>query len=488
MEYRIEKRSSMRIPVMVSTLCLFLVSGCGGGGGGGSSEPATTPTPVSSTPTTVTSRGILTGFGSIFVNGVEFETDSAEIESDDNVASESDLRIGMVITLEGTVDEGGSTGTATSVEYNDKVEGPITSITDNVLIVLGQSIVVDDGTVFDDGIQMLSDLTAGDVIEVSGFLNANGEIVATYVELNDPGGEFELVGTVTNLDTDTSTFDIQNQTIEFSVAVFEDFDSALLADGDQVEVKGSTFDSNGALVATKVELEEDDLGESDEVEFEGLVTRFQSETDFDVSGVTVTTSAATTYEGGSAADLTLNIKVEVEGQIGADGVLLAEKVKIRKLEDTRVEGVVDSVDTNAGQVVVLDITFMVTGSTQLEDDSDLNVIFFGLDDIVVGNYLEIRGKLETDATVTAIRLERDDLDGETSVRGAVQSNNGSVLVIAGVTIQTTSGTEYLDAAGLAMNQADFFTSAVIDVEVKAKGEETNTSEITATELELEDDN
>jgi hypothetical protein len=130
---------------------------------------------------------------------------------------------------------------------------------------------------------------------------------------------------------------------------------------------------------------------------------------------------------------------------------------------------------------------MVTDNTQLEDDSDLDVPKFGIDDIVAGNYLEIRGKLETDATVTATRLERDDLDDETSVRGAVQSNDGSVLVIAGVTIQTTSGTEYLDAAGLAMNQADFFTSAAIDVDVKAKGEKTNTSEITATELELEDD-
>jgi hypothetical protein len=423
------------------------------------------------------------------VNGVEYETDSAAIESDDSVATESDLKIGQIVTVRGSVNDDGTTGEATSIEYNDKVEGPITSIDGKTLVVLGQTIVVDEGTVFDDGtgIQSVADLNPGDVIEVSGFINGNGEIVATYLELNDPGGEYELVGVVSNLDSNASTFDIGGQGIEFSGATLEDFDGALIADGDKVEAKGSTFDANGNLIAVKVELEEDDLAEDEEFEVEGLISQFESESSFVVFETAITTNSSTVYEGGTAQDLAVDVKVEVEGQIDANGVLLAAKVEFKHVEDTRFEAVVDSVNTDANQVTVLGIIFAITATTQLEDDSELEVFYFGLDDIAAGDYLEIRGKLEADGSVTSTRVERDDLDDESSVRGAVQSNDGSSLTIAGVSILTNGTTEYRNASELPMTQADFFAAAAVGVEVKAKGDETDTFEITATRLELEGD-
>jgi len=358
--------------------------------------------------------------------------------------------------------------------------------------VLGQTIIITDGTVFDDSVstQSLAGLYPGDVIEVSGFLNGNGEVVATYVESNAAGGEFELVGIITNLDTDNSTFNIGNQTIEFSTAVFEDFDGAQLADGDQVEAKGSTLDANNVLIAVKVELELDDLVENDELELEGLISRFESANDFDVFGRGVTTSSTTVYEGGTVEDLALDVKVEVEGRINADGILVADKVEFKEVEDTRFEAVVDSVNFDASQLTVLGITIAITNTTQLEDDSELNEMFFGLDDIVADvDFVEIRGKLEADGSVTATRVERDDLEEEASVRGAVQSNDGDTftLVIAGVTVLTNGETLYRDALGLNMTREDFFAAALAGVEVEAEGQETDVSEITARELELEGD-
>ena len=468
----------------------LLLQACGGGGGGNTAPPLVThpPPPPSSSPTAVTTSGIITAFGSVFVNGVEYETDSAEIESDDDIADEGDLKVGQIITLKGSVNDDGVTGTADSIVYDDKVEGPITSINGDILVVLQHTIIL-NGTVFDDNVptQSVAGLTVGDVIEVSGFLNANGDIVATYLELDNSGSDFELVGIVSNLDTDDSTFDIGPQTISYASATFEDFDGALIADDDLVEVKGNSFDGDGAFVAIEIELEDDDFDENDEVEVEGLITRFESELDFDVFAVMVTTTSTTEYEGGTADDLAEDVKVEVEGTI-ENGILVAEKVEFKNVEDTRFEAVVDSVAAEAGEFVILGVTIVVPGTAQLEDDSDLDEMFFGLDDMVAGNFVEVRGKLEGDGTVTATRVERDDMDDETFVRGLVQSNDGAgTLVIAGVTILTNPETEYRNVSEMSMTEADFFLAAQVGVEVKAKGQETDVSEITARQLELEDD-
>ncbi|MEW8195866.1 MAG: hypothetical protein AB2793_19295 [Candidatus Thiodiazotropha sp.] len=52
----------------------FILSACGGGGGGSSSEDATG----------ITARGVITGFGSVYVNGVRYHTNSTRFTVDDN--------------------------------------------------------------------------------------------------------------------------------------------------------------------------------------------------------------------------------------------------------------------------------------------------------------------------------------------------------------------------------------------------------------------
>ena len=79
--------------------------------------------------TLITSQlGTINGFGSIFVNGVEFETDEADILVDGQRVGEDALGLGMVVLVDGTVNEDGVTGTANSVVFDDEVEGPIEAI------------------------------------------------------------------------------------------------------------------------------------------------------------------------------------------------------------------------------------------------------------------------------------------------------------------------------------------------------------------------
>ena len=85
----------MRCKFFLVITFTLLLNACGSGGGGGSGAvaPPAAPPPAPA-PTGVTTTGVITGFGSVHVNGVEFETDSSDFDSDDDVADESELKVG----------------------------------------------------------------------------------------------------------------------------------------------------------------------------------------------------------------------------------------------------------------------------------------------------------------------------------------------------------------------------------------------------------
>ena len=71
----------------------------------------------SGAPAPITATGPVTGFGSIFVNGVEYTTTSAQIHIDDQPGSESQLAVGEIVTVTGTLNADDMTGTATQVIF-----------------------------------------------------------------------------------------------------------------------------------------------------------------------------------------------------------------------------------------------------------------------------------------------------------------------------------------------------------------------------------
>ncbi len=85
---------------------------------------------------------------------------------------------------------------------------------------------------------------------------------------------------------------------------------------------------------------------------------------------------------------------------------------------------------------MLGIAITITLTTQLEDDNDFSVFFFGLSDMSAGDFVKIRGILETDGTLSATRLRRDEASNEDSrIKGLVSSTDGATsLVIAGVAV------------------------------------------------------
>ena len=101
---------------------------------------------------TQTAIGTISGFGSVIVNGVRFDDSSASISMDDVTRSRDQLRVGMVVRVRGRIHADG-TGVAESIQYNDCVQGPITAMNQvrNSVTVLGQTVQLDEETVFDGG-------------------------------------------------------------------------------------------------------------------------------------------------------------------------------------------------------------------------------------------------------------------------------------------------------------------------------------------------
>jgi hypothetical protein len=458
---------------------------CGGGGGAQTAGIDRGGVPS----VAVVSKGTLTGFGSVVVNGVRFDTSGAVFGIDGSGGSESDLRIGHVVVVKGTLDDSGTTGTADDVSFDDNVEGPIQSIdlVSNIMVVLGQTVRIDGDTAFDDNITpaSLEGLAVDDIVEVSGFVRADGSIAATRIERKPAGGEFEVLGVVNALNSGTMTFQVNALVVDYSAAQLDDFPGGAPANGDLVEAKGTSLGAGGELQATRVEFKADDIpgADGDDVELEGFVTRFVDSSDFDVEGFPVQANAQTNYEGGTANDLAVNVKVEVEGELNSDGVIVADRIEFKAASNIRVEALVESVQAGENTLTVLGITINVTPTTRLEDKTDLDVEPLTLDDIRVGDFVAVRGFVES-GELTATLLERDDDRGEASLRAVVEAVNEPEFTLFGVTVATNNGTQFENLNDAPLTAGQFFDQALGRL-VDAKGT-LNGGLIQAEEVSLED--
>jgi hypothetical protein len=461
----------------------LMVTACGGGGGGGSKQPDG----IDRGGRTI-ARGPITGFGSVWVNGVEYSTTGATITVDDNPGTESDLRVGQFVRVEGTVAASGTTGTATRVTYADDVEGPVQSIdvANGRIVVVGQVVQTGFGTSFDSSIQPndVSGLAVGDRVEVSGAVNSAGVVEATRVERKTGAGSVEVKGLVSGVDTAARRFSVNAQVVDYGTAMLSGFPSGQPANGDLVEVKGS-IGGGSVLVATSVERESSSSPGSvdDKADYEGLITRFVSATDFDVEGQRVTTTASTTYQGGTAANLALDAYVEVEGRFDATGRIVATRIEFEQEADVEINATVDSVNLAGSSFVVLGSTIRTNAQTRFEDQSSASVKYFSLADLRVGDYVEVRAYSSGGGLVATI-VERRDAQSRLEVVGTATAVAAPNMTVAGVPVTTDAATEFRDKNGVTVSASAFFAAAAGQT-VKVRGTLVG-STLLAERAELED--
>ena len=473
------KKNIVKVIFLVTIFIVFnFLVGCGGGGGGGGSD--STDGGGSNPPASATnvSQGQIEGFGSVFVNGVEWETDSVEIEIEGSPGfSESDLQIGMLVKVEGNLDASGTTGTATTINFDDNLEGPISSITPSstgsvkTLLVMGQTVIVENGVTFFDDTPPYSfaAMAVGDVIEVSGSTNFDGSIQATFIEKKADDlatflatDDLEIQGIVAGLAG--NTFQINALTIDFSTATVRD---GTLANGVLVEVKGNALAGN-TLTATDVEIKPAGLGvdDIDEAEVEGFVANLNTTAQtFEVNGQLVNYATAA-FIGGPETDLLNGTKVEAEGPIVA-GVLQAEKVKFE--ESIKFEANAATVNAGTGRLTLEDLA----GITVVVDDAltEFEPAGSTLSNIVIGDEVKIRAREGSGGTIVAIELEiLDQPSDRTIIQGPAESfvPLGDVTILGVAVDTTTIDDDDFKDDDTVIGRSEFFNRLAVGDLVKAR--------------------
>ena len=479
------------------SLTLLIAAAVAAGWGcsdGDSNKEVTPPPPVSTVD--VATIGEITGFGSVYVNGVKYATTSTQVSIDDEPATVADLKLGQVVELKGQAQ--GESRSADIIRYHDNLEGPVSSVdvAHDAFVAMGQTVLITDATSIGDGIEPadITGLAVGDIVEVSGLADAAGTISATRVEIRKDSGPYDVTGHVSGLDLAKKSFNVNALVVDYSTANMLDFPSGAPADGDLVLVKGFTFRSDGAFVAIKVELRSDDwlkLDDVDEVEIEGMITRFASATSFDVGDRPVTTTNATLYEHGTAANLALGVKVEVEGKLDNAGVLVAAKVKFLQTSAIRVVAPIGGVDTAKGTLTVLGLVITTDGATRFSDRLVTPVATIGLADLTVGNWVDVRGYEDPigSSAVTATKVERIPAEDEVRLRGpysAALPLNLSFKILS-VAVAADPYTRFVLEDGIKLTAEQFFAQAEGEL-VEAWGSWTTpTLSATRVEIKVDDD-
>jgi hypothetical protein len=442
------------VKLSLAGLAFGALAACGGGSGGGGSDP--TRDVGSSGAVT----GPVTGFGSVYVNGVRFDTDSSELESDDGIEREVELEKGMIVTVRGEWD--GDEGRASQVRYDDTLRGPLTGATWNeaqqtgVLNIIGQAVAVDSKTVFRGATpEELRDGAANTwLVRISGWPVADGRFRASFVgaRLRSTGSfddlnEIEIEGQVSNLDAEAQTFTINGLPVNYASAISDDgLSLSELSNGRNVDVEGLI--ESGVVIAEEIEIQgRGFFRDDDDVEFSGpLSADFDTQSrQFTVNGMTIQVTGDTEFDDGlsGAADLVSGLLVSVEGQY-RDGIVFAEEIEAAEGE-AELEASISAIDRQRRELTVGGVRVVVTQGTLLadedEDDSDSRARLT-FETLAVNDFLEIEGfqRRNDGGYLEASRIEReDDFDTEFDLKGRITALNGDVMTVLGLELRGASG-------------------------------------------------
>ncbi len=452
---------------MICACLVLLMAACGGGGGlladggiGGSG---------------VVSAGSVSSLGSIVVNGVHYRVTDANYTREDESSvvlgseSQTEIRVGMVVEVDGELDMDDINGQALTIRYEDVLEGPndtssLVSLdgTVKILSILNQQVIVEDGFTELNGVTYAGLDSFSGILEVSGFRHSDGRIQATYLE-NRTVPRLEIKGVVTLVNSATS-FDIG------SLSVLHD-GTVPVTPQTLVEVKGSAYAAS-TLTATTVRIESEgfSVANKDAAEIEGFVSDL-SGSQFKVNGQNVTISATTLFDGGAVTDLVNGSKVEAEGVLSGS-VLAARKISFK--EGVRLESNIASIVAGNGTLTLEGLTNVIVvvdaATTEFNGTS-------GLTALNIGDHVKVRGQVTSTAgTVLATRLDLVSPSSDVELRGPVEDDPivPGQITILNISVDTTPISIFSieEDDGITVTQttsSDFFNRLVPNEIVKLIG-------------------
>jgi hypothetical protein len=354
------------------TLALGSLSGCGGGDISTAGTPGTGGTGMYAV-------GSIQGFGSVIVNGIKFDDTQASIVVNGLTLTSAALRLGMVAQVHGERSSTATLGTASQIAVWSIAQGSVSSVSSTQCTVAGMTLRINSNTVFDGvsaatltvgqtvtvwGLQAdstatvwtasritltsastvvstgllqrtsggqthingltlsgdgLDSVSSGSLLWVEGQLSGIQQLQVSRSVLLDTGlprsGEAEVEGMVTAVSRG-QRFTLGTVPVDASALTL----SSPVAVGQRLEVSGQW--QNGTLIATKLELEDED--QPHDIEIQAPIQSYTSLSDFVVRSQHCNASSVTQIGNGSAADLKVGVVVKVKGTLSGNVLIVTE--------------------------------------------------------------------------------------------------------------------------------------------------------------------
>lgn len=294
-----------------------------------------------STPSPQIAAGVVTGFGSVFVDGVEIEDANASVitEDKDGRVSNSVLQMGQNIRVEHD-----GKGTASRVTVDAAIIGAVGAINSSTqsMTVAAQKVSVNADanagplTVWAGGYSSIADVQTGDLVQVHGSpvydsISKTYQVLATRIQKTTSIASLKINGNISSLDTTAKTFTLNNLSVSYASASLRPAGAALSNDLPVTVFAPLSALTGSNLAASNIKLNrlQNTATAASQAQIGGPMSRYDSAAgSFEIQGVKVL--VGTTAIIPSGARLANAAYVQVKGTLNADGSITANSIIVRQ--------------------------------------------------------------------------------------------------------------------------------------------------------------
>ncbi len=326
-------------------------------------------------------------------------------------------------------------------------------------------------------------VVVGATVEVEGLVQTDGSVIAQEIEVESgPGMEFKFTGTVEVL-PDTmgriGDWTVSGAVVHVTPTTMIEQDDAPVAVGVKVEVKGAKR-ADGSVDAFEIEVESD-RDDDGQVEFKGTIESLPDTPgrigEWSVGGRKVNVTASTRIKP-DAASVAIGFFVQVKGTQRPDGSIDATEIEVKSRGGgggsfVEFHGAVEMLPGTPGQIGVWTVSgrmVNVSANTKIKSEDG---------PVAVGSKVEVKGSLQADSSINAVKIEVDDRDDEFEFKGTIESLPSTADLVgdwkvSGRTVHVTASTEIERKYGMVM------VGAFVEVEGALQSD----GSVNATEIEV----